>query len=65
MNQMGVDPDTYFSQVLFTGSHDKTRCWRWRRARSTVAANWWNAEDDSNLTRMLAKNMVKTSEGTR
>ena len=63
MNQMGVDPDTYFSQVLFTGSHENAVL---ALAQGTVdvAANWWNAEDDSNLTRMLAKNMVKTSEGT-
>ena len=63
MNQMGVDPDTYFSQVLFTGSHENAVL---PLAQGTVdvAANWWNAEDDSNLTRMLAKNMVKTSEGT-
>src|SRR5258708_23518839 len=29
-----------------------------------VAANWWNADNDSNLTRMLAKNMVKSIGGT-
>ena len=29
-----------------------------------VAANFWNADDDSNLTRMLAKNMLKASDGT-
>ena len=29
-----------------------------------VAANWWNADDDSNLARMLSKGMLKTSDGT-
>src|ERR1700732_2366708 len=59
MNQMGIDPDTYFSQVLFTGSHENAVL---ALAQGTVdvAANWWNAEDDSNLTRMLSKNMVKS-----
>ena len=63
MNQMGIDPDTYFSQVVFTGSHENAVL---ALAQGTVdvAANWWNAEDDSNLTRMLAKNMVKSSDGT-
>jgi phosphonate transport system substrate-binding protein len=63
MNQMGVDPDTYFSKVVFTGSHENAVL---ALAQGTVdvAANWWNAEDDSNLTRMLAKNMVKSSDGT-
>ena len=63
MNQMGVDPDTYFSKVIFTGSHENAVL---ALAQGTVdvAANWWNAEDDSNLTRMLAKNMVKSMDGT-
>jgi phosphonate transport system substrate-binding protein len=62
MNQMGIDPDTYFSQVVFTGSHENAVL---ALAQGTVdvCANWWNAENDSNLTRMLAKNMVKSSDG--
>src|SRR6202043_2105478 len=63
MNQLGIDPDAYFSKVVFTGSHENAVL---ALAQGTVdvAANWWNAEDDSNLTRMLAKNMVKSSDGT-
>src|SRR5246500_5386881 len=63
MNQMGIDPDSYFSKIIFTGSHENAVL---ALAQGTVdvAANWWNAEDDSNLTRMLAKNMVKSSDGT-
>jgi phosphonate transport system substrate-binding protein len=62
MNQMGIDPDTYFSQVVFTGSHENAVL---ALAQGTVdvCANWWNADNDSNLTRMLAKNMVKSSDG--
>jgi phosphonate transport system substrate-binding protein len=63
MNQMGIDPEAYFSKIIFTGSHENAVL---ALAQGTVdvAANWWNAEDDSNLTRMLAKNMVKSSDGT-
>jgi len=63
MNQMGVDPDAYFSKVIFAGSHENAVL---ALAQGTVdiAANWWNADDDSNLTRMLTKNMVKSSDGT-
>src|SRR6201991_5179434 len=63
LNAMGIDPDAYFSKVVFTGSHENAVL---ALAQGTVdvAANWWNAEDDSNLTRMLAKNMVKSSDGT-
>ncbi len=45
MNQMGIDPDTYFSQVVFTGSHENAVL---ALAQGTVdvAANWWNADND-------------------
>ena len=63
LNQMGIDPDAYFSKAIFTGSHENAVL---ALAQGTVdvAANWWNADDDSNLTRMLNKNMVKSSDGT-
>jgi phosphonate transport system substrate-binding protein len=63
LNQMGIDPDAYFSKVIFTGSHENAVL---ALAQGTVdvAANWWNAEDDSNLTRMLNKGMVKSADGT-
>ena len=63
INQMGIDPETFFSQVVFTGSHENAVL---ALAQGTVdvAANWWNADDDSNLTRMLNKNLVKSSDGT-
>lgn len=63
LNQMGIDPDAFFSKVVFTGSHENAVL---ALAQGTVdvAANWWNADDDSNLTRMLTKNMVKSSDGT-
>jgi phosphonate transport system substrate-binding protein len=63
LNQVGIDPDAFFSKVLFTGSHENAVL---ALAQGTVdvAANWWNADNDSNLTRMLNKNMVKSSDGT-
>ena len=30
-----------------------------------AALNWWNSEDDSNLTRMLRKGMVKNPDGSQ
>jgi phosphonate transport system substrate-binding protein len=63
LNQLGVDPETFFSKVVFTGSHENAVL---ALAQGTVdvAANWWNADDDSNLTRMLNKGMVKSADGT-
>ena len=62
LNAMGIDPDAYFSKVVFTGSHENAVL---ALAQGTVdvAANWWNADDDSNLTRMLNKGMVKSADG--
>src|ERR1700719_1569854 len=62
MNQMGVDPDAFFSKVVFTGSHENAVL-ALPQGTVDVAANFWMAEDDSNLTRMLNKNMVKSSDG--
>src|SRR5215468_10641062 len=44
MNQLGIDPDKYFSKVVFTGSHENAVL---ALAQGTVdvAANWWNADD--------------------
>jgi phosphonate transport system substrate-binding protein len=62
LNHLGIDPDAYFSKVIFTGSHENAVL---ALAQGTVdvAANWWNSEDDSNLTRMLNKDMVKSADG--
>jgi phosphonate transport system substrate-binding protein len=63
MNQMGIDPETFFSKVVFTGSHENAVL-ALVQGTVDVAANFWMAEDDSNLTRMLNKNMVKSGDGT-
>ena len=54
--------DKYFSKVVITGSHENAVL---ALAQGTVdvAANWWNSPDDSNLTRMIAKGMVKDASG--
>jgi phosphonate transport system substrate-binding protein len=63
MDQMGINPETYFSKVVFTGSHENAVL-ALVQGTVDVAANFWMAEDDSNLTRMLNKNMVKSGDGT-
>jgi phosphonate transport system substrate-binding protein len=63
MNQMDINPETYFGKVQFTGSHENGVL---ALAQGTVdvAANWWNNADDSNLTRMLNKHMLKNADGS-
>ena len=64
LNKHGIPAaDKFFGKMQVTGSHENAVI---ALAQGTVdiAANWWNADDDSNLTRMLAKGMVKDSKGT-
>ena len=59
LTQQGYPIDRYFKIGQTTGSHENAVL---ALAAGTVdaAVNWWNSEDDSNLTRMLNKGMVKT-----
>jgi phosphonate transport system substrate-binding protein len=63
LSQLDINPETYFGKVQFTGSHENAVL---ALAQGTVdvAANWWNSADDSNLTRMLNKHMLKTADGS-
>ena len=64
MNQMGIDPEAFFSKV---GVHRQPRERGAGAGQGTVdvAANWWNADDDSNLTRMGKKNDMAKKEDFR
>lgn len=63
LDRQGIAADTYFAKSVTTGSHENAVL---ALAQGTVdvAANWWNADDDSNLTRMLNKNMLKNADGS-
>ncbi len=63
LNHLGIDPETFFSKTIFAGSHENAVL---ALAQGTVdvCANWWNTIDDSNLTRMLNKGMLKNADGS-
>jgi phosphonate transport system substrate-binding protein len=64
LDKLGIEEaDHYFGKVLVTGSHENAVI---AVADKTVdvCANWWNADDDSNLTRMLNKGMLKNADGS-
>src|SRR5580700_2777064 len=64
LDKLGIEQaDQYFGKVLVTGSHENAVI---AVADKTVdvCANWWNADDDSNLTRMLNKGMLKNADGS-
>lgn len=61
MNKMGIDPDKFFAKVTNAGSHENA-VMAVQQGTCDVAFNWWNSEDDSNLTRMANKGMVKKDD---
>jgi phosphonate transport system substrate-binding protein len=63
LDKLGVSPDTFFGKTQVTGSHENAVL-ALTHGTIDVAANWWNADDDSNLTRMLNKGMLKNADGT-
>ena len=63
LNKLSMDPDTFFSNTLITGSHENAVI-ALAGGQVQTAANWWNAPGDSNLTRMLNKGMLKNTDGT-
>jgi phosphonate transport system substrate-binding protein len=62
LDKRGIDAERFFGKVQVTGSHENAVI---ALAQGTVdvCANWWNADDDSNLTRMISKGMVKDAAG--
>lgn len=54
--------EKYFSNVVFAGSHENAVI-ALSQGTADVCANWWNNADDSNLTRMLDKHMLKADSG--
>jgi phosphonate transport system substrate-binding protein len=61
LHKMGIDVDSFFGKSIITGSHENGVI---ALDKGTVdcAADWWNADDDSNLTRMANKGMVKKAD---
>jgi len=61
LHKIGIDADAFFGKSVITGSHENGVI---ALGKGTVdcAADWWNADDDSNLTRMVAKGMAKKED---
>ncbi len=63
LNKLGINAEQFFGKLLITGSHENAVLALWQ-GQVQMAANFWNAPDDSNLTRMLNKGMIKKPDGT-
>lgn len=62
LNREGYSVDTYFGKNFFAGSHDNAVL-ALAQGTADAAANSWNSENDSNLTRMITKGILKDANG--
>ena len=58
MNTMGIKPEEFFSNVVYTGSHENAVI-ALQQGQVDGAFNWWNDENESMLRRMERKSMAK------
>ncbi len=61
LNKLKIVPENYFAHVTYTGSHENGVI-ALQQKTVDVAADWWNSDDDSNLTRMVKKGMAKKED---
>lgn len=61
MNKLGIEPETFFSKVVYSGSHENAII-AVQQGTCDAAFNWYNDERESNLLRMSRKNMVKAED---
>lgn len=62
LDRAGITVDTFFGKTFYAGSHDNAVL-ALAQGTADAAANSWNSEDDSNLTRMIAKGVLKDADG--
>ena len=58
MDKLGIDPDKFFSKVVYSGSHENAVI-AVDQGTCDAAFNWWNDEKESNLMRMSGRGLVK------
>ncbi|MFE1599994.1 phosphonate ABC transporter substrate-binding protein [Methylobacterium sp. ID0610] len=63
LQKAGYDVDKHFGKTFFAGSHENAVL-ALVQGTADAAANLWNAEDDTAITRMIPKGMLKKPDGT-
>jgi len=61
LHKMGIDPESFFSKVVYAGSHENAVIGL-HQGTCDAAFNWWNDEKESNLLRMDRKGMAKAAD---
>ncbi len=62
LNREGYSVDSFFGKNFFAGSHENAVL-ALAQGTADAAANAWNSEDDSNLTRMISRGVLKDANG--
>ncbi|KAB2803523.1 phosphonate ABC transporter substrate-binding protein [Brucella anthropi] len=62
LNREGYSVDTFFGKNFFAGSHENAVL-ALAQGTADAAANSWNSENDSNLTRMVSRGVLKDADG--
>jgi phosphonate transport system substrate-binding protein len=60
-SKMNIEPEKFFGKVVNAGSHENA-VMAVQQGTCDLAFNWWNSEEDSNLSRMANKGMVKKED---
>lgn len=63
LQRAGYPVEGFFGKNFFAGSHENAVL-ALAQGTAAAAANFWNSEDDSNLTRMITKGIVRKADGT-
>ncbi|MDP3546332.1 MAG: phosphonate ABC transporter substrate-binding protein [Phreatobacter sp.] len=61
MSKLGIEPDAHFGKIVYSGSHENAVIGL-GQGTCDAAFNWWNTERESNLLRMVAKNMARAED---
>ncbi|MBV9202754.1 MAG: phosphonate ABC transporter substrate-binding protein [Alphaproteobacteria bacterium] len=61
LHKIGIEVDSFFGKSIITGSHENGII-ALEKGAVDCAADWWNADNDSNLTRMVNKGMAKKDD---
>lgn len=61
LNKMKMNPETFFGRVTYAGSHENAII-ALQQKTVDVATNWYNSDDDSNLSRMVKKGLAKPED---
>jgi phosphonate transport system substrate-binding protein len=61
LHKAGIDADAFFGKSIITGSHENGVI-ALDKGTIDCAADWWNSDTDSNLTRMVVKGMAKKED---